>query len=155
MGVSILNSAHHEELSLHNLSMATFRREEDYLQSYKDAFSKPENIEKLVNVFISARTNFVQSQSLLERLRVVTLAEWRAIEDQSRGGRLADKREKLARNLILKVRQKDSLQVYRGFRVYVKTEASKVDQVGVIDQIFPLGVDEDKAGLVPQIGVAG
>ena len=131
--------------------MATIMREEDYLQSYRDAFSKPENIEKLVNVFISARTSFNRSdQSLLEQLRVVTRAEWRDIEEQSRG-RLTEKKEKRARNLILKVRQKDNLLVYRGFRAYVKEEASKVEQIGVINQMFPLGEDEDKAGLGYQI----
>ena len=131
--------------------MATFKREEDYVQSYRDAFSKPENLEKLVKVFISARTSFNHSdQSLLEQLQVVTRAEWREIEEQSRG-RLTEKREKRARNLILKVRKKDTLTVYRGFRGFVKDEASKVDQIGVINQIFPLGVDEDKAGLGYQI----
>ena len=97
--------------------MAAFKRESDYLHLYKDAFSNQENVEKLVKVFISARTLF--DQSLLVKMGVITKEEWRDIEEQSRG-RITEKREKKARSLILIVKQKDSLRAYCGFRGYVK-----------------------------------
>lgn len=129
--------------------MATFR-EGDFMQLYKDVFCKPTNVEELVKLFLSARTRF--NPSLLDQLKVVTKAEWRDIEEKSKGG-VSEKREKRARNLIQKVIQKDCLEAYRGFRAYVEDEALQNDLIDIVMKVFPFGADEDRAGLAPKLGV--
>ena len=119
------------------------------MQLYKDVFFKPTNVEELVKLFLSARTRF--NPSLLDQLKVVTRAEWRDIEENSKGG-VSEKREKRARNLIQKVIQKNCLEAYRGFRAYVEDEALRSDMMDIVMKVFPFGADEDRAGLAPKLG---
>ena len=124
------------------------RSETYYLQLYRDALTKSENVEELVKLLKSARTVF--NDTLLSNLGAVTTAEWREIDERSRGGRLAERGERRARNLIEKVRNKDNLKVFRGLRKFIAKQVAS-DQMQIIERVFPFGAEEDQAGLAPQI----
>ena len=126
--------------------MATFS-ESYYLQLYRDALTKPENVEELIKLLKSPRTLF--NDTLLADLGVLTIAEWREIDESSRGGRLAGRNERRARNLIEKVISKDNLKAYRGLRKFIAKQTS--EQTEIMVKVFPFGAEEDKAGLAPQI----
>ena len=126
--------------------MAAFS-ENYYLQLYRDALTKPENVEELIKLLKSPRTLF--NDTLLADLGVVTAAEWREIDESSRGGRLVGRNERRAKNLIGKVISKDYLKAYRGLRKFIAKQAP--EQTEIIVKVFPFGVEEDKAGLAPQI----
>lgn len=127
--------------------MATFS-ETYFHQNYIDALSNSKNIEELVSLFKDAKTIF--RRSLLTKLEILTHEEFGEFEESSRGG-LSERREKQSRYLIEKVRCKNSLEAYRGFRVFTKREAEKCGQIDVFNKIFPFGADEDKAGLARAI----
>ena len=122
--------------------------ENDYLQLYRDSFTKSQNVEMLVTVFKNAGTLF--SGTILAKMQVVTQEEWRCIEQSSKG-RISEKREKQARNLIGKVMEKDTLKAYRGFRGFAEREAKNSGQLEVMSQVFPFAADEDMAGLAPKL----
>jgi hypothetical protein len=126
--------------------MATLS-EDYYLQLYSDALTKPENVEELVKLLNSPKTLF--NDTLLADLGVVTTAEWREIDERSRGGRLAGRNERRAKNLIGKVIDKHSLKSYRGLRKFIAKQAPK--QTEIIAKVFPFGANEDEAGLAPLI----
>ena len=126
--------------------MATFS-ETSYLQLYKDALTNPENVEELITLLQSPRTLF--NDTLLANLGVTTGKEWREIDESSRGGRLAGRNERRAKNLIGKVISKNNLKAYRGLRKFIAKQAP--DQMEIIEKVFPFGAEEDKAGLTPQI----
>lgn len=133
-------------LSAGNVAMAAFS-DTSYLQLYKDALTNTENVEELISLLKSPRTLF--NDTLLSNLGVVNGKEWREIDESSRGGRLAGRNERRARNLIEKVTSKNNLKAYRGLRKFIAKQAP--DQKEVIEKIFPFGAEEDKAGLTPQI----
>ena len=126
--------------------MAAFS-ENYYLQLYRDALTKPENFDELVKILKSPKTLF--NDVLLAQLNVVNSVEWREVDESSRGGRLSEKKERRAKNLIEKVRSKDNLKAYRGLRKFIAKQAP--EQTEIIAKVFPFGVDEDNAGLAPQI----
>ena len=127
--------------------MATFS-ETYYHQMYRDSFSNSENAEELVTLFNSARTIF--SDSLLMDLKILTHQELREFKDSSRV-RVSERREKQARNLVEKVRCKDCLKAYRGFRIFAKWEAERSGLMEVLGRVFPFGDKEDRDGLAPAI----
>ena len=126
--------------------MAAFS-ENYYLQLYRDALTKPENVEELIKILKSPKTLF--NDALLAQLNVVNSVEWREVDESSRGGRLSERKERRAKNLIKKVISKDNLKAYRGLRKFIAKQAP--EQTDIIAKVFPFGVDEDKAGLAPQI----
>lgn len=126
--------------------MATFS-ETSFLQLYKDALTNPENVEELITLLQSPRTLF--NDTLLANLGVTTEKEWREIDESSRGGRLAGRNERRAKNLIGKVISKNNLKAYRGLRKFIAKQAP--NQMEIIEKVFPFGAEEDKAGLTPQI----
>lgn len=126
--------------------MAAFS-ESYYLQLYRDALTKSENVEELIRLLKPPKTLF--NDTLLADLGVVTTAEWREVDESSRGGRLAGRNERRAKNLIGKVINKDNLKAYRGLRKFVAKQAP--EQLEIIAKIFPFVSEEDRAGLAPQI----
>ena len=132
--------------------MAAFS-ETYYYQKYRDSFSISRNTEELVKLFRSATTIF--SDSRLTELNILTYQELREFKKDSSSVRVSERRETQARNLIEKVRRKDCLRAYRGFRVFAKREAQKSGQVEVLNRIFPFGDKEDSDGLTPAIVTKG
>lgn len=128
--------------------MAAFS-ETYYYQKYRDSFSISRNTEELVELFKSATTMF--SNSLLTDLNILTHQELREFKEDVSRVRLSERRETQARNLIEKVRRKDCLTAYRGFRIFAKREAHKSGQMVVLNRIFPFGDKEDCDGLAPAI----
>ena len=126
--------------------MAAFS-ENYYLQLYRDALTKSENVDEVIKILKSPKSLF--NDTLLRELSVVNSAEWREIDENSRGSRLSERKERRAKNLIEKVRSKDNLKAYRGLRKFIAKQAP--EQTEIIAKVFPFGIDEDKAGLAPQI----
>ena len=126
--------------------MAAFS-ENYYLQLYRDALTKSENVEELIKILKSPKTVF--NNTLLAELNVVDSAEWREVDESSRGGRLSERKERRAKSLIEKVISKHNLKAYRGLRKFIAKQVP--EQTEIIAKVFPFGVDEDRAGLAPQI----
>ena len=119
-----------------------------YLQKYEDAFTKQGNIDALVRLFNNSTTLFNARD--LAGIKVVTLEEWREIEQKSKV-RVSQRRVKQSRLLIEKVMNKNSLEAYRGFRAYAKIQAEKSGLMKELNRVFPFGEEEDRAGLAPRL----
>ena len=132
--------------------MATFS-ETYYRQKYRDSFSIPGNTEEFVKLFNNARTFF--SDSLMTDLKILTHQELREFKESSRVSRVSARRETQARNLVKKVRCKDCLLAFRGFRIFAKREAERSGQMEVLGRVFPFGDKEDSDGLAPAIVSSG